>query len=85
MYREGKTLNVKLVFPGRAISIIKLRRSHEPLVFMMGISTLVKRRLYIETVHIVCYMCYFKAVCLECFRVEIYQTAVRNMLVVPLQ
>ena len=41
--------SLKTVFPGMDISIIKIRRSWDHLIFVMGISILVKRHIYIET------------------------------------
>ena len=46
----GLRLSLKVVFPGMGISIIKIRRSRDRLIFIMGIPTLVRRCLYIETV-----------------------------------
>ena len=42
-------LNIKTVFPGIAISIIKMRRSLDRLIFILGITILIKRHLHIET------------------------------------
>ena len=42
-------LNIKTVFLGMGIPIIKIRRSSDRLIFIMGISILVRRHLYIET------------------------------------
>ena len=41
--------NIKTVFPDIGIPILKIRWSGDHPVFMMGIPTLVRRRLYIET------------------------------------
>ena len=45
----GSRLNIKTVFPGMEFSIIKIRRSWDSLIFIMGIPIMVRRRLYIET------------------------------------
>ena len=41
--------NIKTVFPGMRISMLKIRRSWDRLIFIMGIPILVRRHLYIET------------------------------------
>ena len=41
-------LNIKWVFPDMGISMLKIRRSRDRIVFNMGISILVRRHLYIE-------------------------------------
>ena len=43
----GPCLNIKTVFPGIGISIIKMRRSSDRLIFIMGISILVKQHLHV--------------------------------------
>ena len=45
----GNRLNTKTVFPGMVIPIIKIRRSSDRLIFILGINILVRRRPYIET------------------------------------
>ena len=42
-------LNIKMVFSGMRISMLKIRRSQDHLIFNMGIPILVRRHLYIET------------------------------------
>ena len=44
----GPWRNIKTVFPGMGISMLKIRRSRDRLIFNMGISILVRRHLYIE-------------------------------------
>ena len=46
---SGPRLNIKTVFPGMGIPMLKIRLSRECLIFNMGIPMLVKRHLYIET------------------------------------
>ena len=41
-------LNIRTVFPGMGIPILKIRRSCDRLIFNMGIPILVRRRFYIE-------------------------------------
>ena len=48
----GPRLNIKTVFLRIGIPIIKIRRSRDRLIFVMGIPILVRRRLFIETAHI---------------------------------
>ena len=48
--RPGPRPNIRTIFPGMGISIIKIRRSWDRLIFIMGIPMLVKRHLYTETV-----------------------------------
>ena len=46
----GPRLNIKTVFPGMVISIVKIRRSWDRLIFIMGIFFIsVRRHLYIVT------------------------------------
>ena len=47
--RPWPCLNIKTVFPGMGIPMLKIRRSWDRLIFKMGIPILVRRRLYIET------------------------------------
>ena len=49
MYRQGPRLNMKTVFPGMGILMLKIRRSWDRLIFNMGIPILVRGYLYIET------------------------------------
>ena len=46
---QGSHLNIKTVFPGMGIPMLKIRRSCDRLIFNMGIPILV-RHLYIETI-----------------------------------
>ena len=46
----GRHLDIRTVFPGTVISIIKIWRSWDHLIFRMGIPLLVKRHLCSETV-----------------------------------
>ena len=48
-WKAWPRLNIKMIFPGVVISIIKIRRSWDHLIFMMGIPILVKQHLYIKT------------------------------------
>ena len=48
MTGPGHCLNIKTVFPSMVIPIIKVRRSSDRLIFMMGVTILLVRRLYIE-------------------------------------
>ena len=48
-WKSGACLYIKTVFHGMGISTIKMRRSSDPLIFIMGIPILVRRHLYIET------------------------------------
>ena len=45
----GPRLNIKTVFPGIGISMLKIRRLRDRLIFNMGIPILVRRCLYTET------------------------------------
>ena len=45
----GPRLNIKMVFAGTRISMLKIRRSRDRLIFNMGIPILVRRHIYIET------------------------------------
>ena len=45
-------LNIKTGFPGVGIYIIKIRRSWDRLIFIIGMLIVVKRHLYIETLSI---------------------------------
>ena len=45
----GPRLNIKTVSPRHGISLLKIRRSRDPLIFTMGTHILVRRHLYIET------------------------------------
>ena len=45
----GSRLNIKTVFSGMMIPMLKIRRSWDRLIFNMGIPILVRRHLYIET------------------------------------
>ena len=45
----GPRLIIKTVFPSMRISMLKIRRSRDRLIFNMGIPILVRRHLYIET------------------------------------
>ena len=45
---SGSHLNIKMVFAGMRISMLKIRRSQDCLIFNMGIPILVRRHLYIE-------------------------------------
>ena len=47
--RPGPSLNIKTVFPGYGIPMLKIRRSQDRLIFNMGIPILVRRHLYIDT------------------------------------
>ena len=47
---SGTLLNIKAVFLGVVIPMLKIRRSWDRLIFNMGISILVRRHFYIETV-----------------------------------
>ena len=42
-------LNIKTIFPGMGIPMLKIRRSWDRLIFNMGITILVRRHLYIDT------------------------------------
>ena len=55
--RAGPHLNVKTVFQGMMISIIKIRRSWDGLIFIMGISILIIWHLYIDTDPRSCVVC----------------------------
>ena len=46
---SGPHLNIKTVFPGIMISILKVRRPWDRLIHNMGIPILVRSHLYIET------------------------------------
>ena len=46
LWRSGPRLNIKNVFPGVGISIIKIRRSWDRLILIMGIPILVRWHLY---------------------------------------
>ena len=48
---RGSHLNIKAVFPGIEIPIIKMKRSLDRLCFIMGVSILARRHFYIETPH----------------------------------
>ena len=48
-YYPGPPLNIKTIFPGLGIPMLKIRRSWDHLIFNMGIPILVRRHLYIET------------------------------------
>ena len=48
-FNTGSCLNIKTVFPDMGISVIKIRWSQDHLIFIMGISILVRQHLYIET------------------------------------
>ena len=45
----GPRLNIKTIFPGMGILVLKIRRSWDPLIFNMGIPIMVRQYLYIET------------------------------------
>ena len=45
----GSHLNIKTVFPGMGITMLKIRQSQDRLIFNMGISILLRQNLYIET------------------------------------
>ena len=45
----GRRLNIKMIFLGMSIPIIKMRLSHNCLIFIMGIPILVRLHLYNET------------------------------------
>ena len=45
----GTHFNIKTVFPGMEVHILKTRRSRDRLIFNIAILILVRRRLYIET------------------------------------
>ena len=45
-----RSINIKTVFPGIRVSIMKIKRSWDRLIFIMGISLLVRRHIYIETI-----------------------------------
>ena len=45
----GLRLNIKTVFPGMRIPMLKTRRSRDRLIFNIGIPILARRHLYIET------------------------------------
>ena len=49
IWRSGTCLNIKTVFTGIGISIIKIRWSWDRLIFIMGTPILVRWCLYIET------------------------------------
>ena len=44
----GPCLNIKTVFPGSGIPMLKIRRSQDRLIFNIGIPILVIQHLYIE-------------------------------------
>ena len=46
---SGPCLNIKTVFPGMGIPMLKIRRLRDRLIFNMGIPILVRWHLYIET------------------------------------
>ena len=46
----GPRLNIKTVYPGIGIPMLKIRRSRDRLIFNMGIPIPVRRHLYTETV-----------------------------------
>ena len=46
--RSGPRLNIKTVFPGMGIPMLKIRWSQDLLIFNMGILILVRRHLFIE-------------------------------------
>ena len=45
----GPRLNIKTIFPGMGIPMLKIRRSRDRLIFNMGIPILVRWHLHIET------------------------------------
>ena len=47
-FQPGPRLNIKTVFPGIGISMLKIRQLQDCLIFNMGIPILVKQHLYIE-------------------------------------
>ena len=47
--QPGPRLNIKTVFPCMGISMLKIRRSRDRLIFNIGIPILVRRHLYNET------------------------------------
>ena len=47
---SGSLLNIEAVFPGMGISMIKIRRSSDRLIFTMGIPTVARLFLYTETI-----------------------------------
>ena len=49
IWLPGPRLNIKMVFPGMGMSMIKIRQSWDSLIFVMGIPILVRTHLYIET------------------------------------
>ena len=48
MSESGPRLNIKPVFPGMGIPMLKIRRSQDRLIFNMGIFILIRRHIYIE-------------------------------------
>ena len=50
MALTGPWFNIKIVFPGMGISIIKIERLWDRLVFIVGIRILVRQHLYVELV-----------------------------------
>ena len=46
----GPRLNIKTVFPGMGIPMLKIRRSQDRLIFNMGVPILVRQHLYVEIV-----------------------------------
>ena len=46
--KPGPHLNIKTLFPGMEIPMLKIRRSQDRLIFNMGIPILVRRHFYIE-------------------------------------
>ena len=47
--RLGPYFNIKIVFTGRGIPMLKIRRSWDHHIFIMGIPILIGRQIYIET------------------------------------
>ena len=48
-FSRPQWVNMKTVFPGMGIAMLKIRRSWDRLIFNMGIPILVRQHLYIET------------------------------------
>ena len=51
--RTGPRLNIKTIFTGMGMSIMKIRLSWDPLIFIMGIPLLIRRHHYIEAAKVV--------------------------------
>ena len=46
--RPGPCFNIKDIFPGVGIPIMKIRQSYDSIIFIMGIPILVRLHLYLD-------------------------------------